>query len=81
LLYRREFVASRLNIISQPALDKTVRVKAKIRYKHKEAEAVLKQDGKDRVRVLFIKPQRAITPGQAVVFYDGETVVGGGIID
>jgi len=36
---------------------------------------------KDRVRVVFESPQRAITPGQAVVFYDGETVVGGGIID
>ena len=38
-------------------------------------------DGDKKVKVLFDSPQKAVTPGQAVVFYDGETVVGGGVID
>ena len=53
---------------------------AKIRYNHKGAPCVIQRTGEDRVRVEFSEPQRAITPGQAVVFYDGDYVLGGGTI-
>jgi tRNA-specific 2-thiouridylase len=57
-----------------------MRIKAKIRYSAKEADAVLIPVEEDRVKIVFDSPQRAITPGQSVVFYDGELVVGGGSI-
>ena len=57
------------------------RAKAKIRYSHKGAACTLEDAGEGRLRVVFDEPQRAITPGQAVVFYDGEYVLGGGVID
>ncbi len=55
--------------------------KAKIRYAHAEAPAILHMTGPDSGEVTFEQPQRAITPGQTVVFYDGEYVLGGGIIE
>jgi tRNA-specific 2-thiouridylase len=55
-------------------------VQAKIRYKSVAAPATLRVDG-DRAEVRFDEPQRAITPGQAVVFYDDEVVLGGGTIE
>ena len=81
VLYENELAASRLNFISVPGLKESLPLKVKIRYKHKEADAHILPMKVDMVRVLFESPQRAITPGQAVVFYDEETVVGGGIID
>ena len=53
---------------------------AKIRYNHPGAPCSLKKLGADRLQVDFREPQRAITPGQAVVFYQGEYVAGGGVI-
>lgn len=73
--------ASRVNLVSAEKIKKPLSVKAKIRYKHKEARALLTPLDSGRMWVEFEKPQRAITPGQSVVFYDGEVVVGGGIID
>ena len=57
-----------------------MRVKAKIRYSHPGAECVIRQIGPDVVECKFDQPQRAITPGQAVVFYKDSYVVGGGTI-
>jgi tRNA-specific 2-thiouridylase len=57
-----------------------LRVTAKIRHRHEPAPAVLEPAPNGEVRVTFDQPQRAITPGQAVVFYDGDIVVGGGWI-
>jgi tRNA-specific 2-thiouridylase len=57
-----------------------IRVQVKIRHRHEPAWATLRMDGEDRVRATFDQPQRAITPGQAAVFYDGDEVVGGGWI-
>jgi tRNA-specific 2-thiouridylase len=73
--------ASDLNFISIDELKHEMRVAVKIRYSAKEAAALLRPLGADRVAVEFETPQRAVTPGQSVVFYDGDTVVGGGIID
>ena len=53
---------------------------AKIRYSHKGAPCMIRTIGEDLVECVFDDPQRAATPGQAVVFYDGEYVVGGGTI-
>jgi tRNA-specific 2-thiouridylase len=55
-------------------------VTGKIRHRHEAAPAVIEKTGDDEVRVTFDTPQRAITPGQATVFYDGDVVVGGGWI-
>ncbi len=73
--------ASDLNFISINKLDGEMKVTAKIRYSAKPATAVITPLGNDSVSVRFETPQRAITPGQSVVFYDGDVVVGGGTID
>lgn len=59
---------------------KELRVTAKIRYSHRGADCVIRETAPDLVECVFDEPQRAITPGQAVVFYDGDYVVGGGTI-
>jgi tRNA-specific 2-thiouridylase len=80
-LYERTLRATRVNLISVDKIEKPLTIKAKIRYKHKEAKACLVPLNSEQALVKFEKPQRAITPGQAVVFYDGDVVVGGGIIE
>ncbi len=79
-LFTTVFYADRVNWIAVEALHGPMRVKAKIRYRHKEQPAMVfpAEDGK--VRVVFDEAQRAITPGQAAVFYQDDTVVGGGVI-
>lgn len=72
--------AERTNWISIPALTGPLRVTAKVRYRHKEAPATIEPLDDDSVRVRFDEPQRAFTPGQAVVFYQDDRVVGGGWI-
>ena len=79
-LMSRELLANRLNWISVAHLEGEMRVQVKIRHRHEPAWATLRADGEDRVRAQFDEPQRAITPGQAAVFYDGDEVVGGGWI-
>ena len=74
-------VARDLNWISINNLENERRVEAKIRYGAKEAPATVRPLDDNRVEVVFDTPQRAITPGQAVVFYDGDYVIGGGVID
>jgi tRNA-specific 2-thiouridylase len=74
-------IAGDLNFISIEKLEGEMRVKAKIRYSAKEADALIMPYDSGRVKVVFDQPQRAITPGQSVVFYDGDTVVGGGVIE
>jgi len=73
-------LASRTSFVSGEAPKGDTEVKAKIRYKSPEAKAVLSPTG-DSFELRFYEPQRAITPGQAVVFYRGEEVLGGGIIE
>jgi tRNA-specific 2-thiouridylase len=58
-----------------------MRVTARIRHRHREAPASIEPLSGDRVRVTFDDPQSAVAPGQAVVMYDGDRVVGGGWID
>jgi tRNA-specific 2-thiouridylase len=80
-LERRELTASGVNWIAGTASPAGARVTVQIRHRHREAPATLTPIGADRVQVVFDEPQSAIAPGQAAVFYDGETVVGGGWID
>jgi len=79
-VYATGLVASALNWITVERPEKPLSVRAKIRYLHEEAEAVVTPSGEDEAQVVFREPQMAITPGQAIVFYDGDTVVGGGTI-
>jgi tRNA-specific 2-thiouridylase len=79
-VYSDSLIASDVNFISISSLAGEKRVKAKIRYSSKGADARISPCAQDDVKVEFDSPQRAVTPGQSVVFYDGDIVVGGGII-
>jgi tRNA-uridine 2-sulfurtransferase len=86
-LLSRTLIAHKLNWIAVDGLHDSgtnantpMRVSAKIRHRHEPAPAVLENAPNGEVRITFDEPQRAITPGQAVVFYDGDLVVGGGWI-
>jgi tRNA-specific 2-thiouridylase len=79
-LGRRELIAHQVSFISGKAPASPMRVTAKIRYKAVEAKATLNLVDEDTVALTFVEPQRDITPGQGVVFYQGEAVLGGGII-
>lgn len=81
-LYSKELTATQLNwLIKQIDPKVPIKCKAKVRYRAKEEEAIVEEKEKGKVKVIFTKPQRAITPGQSVVFYDEEGIVlGGGII-
>lgn len=79
-VFSHSLIAEDLNFIPFDTLQGNIRVKAKIRYSAKEANAIVIPQEDGTVRVDFESPQRAITPGQAVVFYDGDIIVGGGTI-
>ena len=80
-LYSKTLTASRANLIAVGKLDRPMRLRAKIRYHAAEQPATVEQLAEDKLRIEFDEPQRAITPGQSVVLYDGDYVVGGGVID
>ncbi len=79
-LYSRKLIAQNLNWISGKAPRESITVTAKIRYKSKEAEATVTPYD-DSLDVHFANPQKAITPGQAIVFYNTDEILGGGIIE
>ena len=78
---RRTLTASSVNWIAGAPSSDTTRVAAQIRHRHPEASGSLQVESATHVRLEFDEPQPAISPGQAVVFYDGDAVVGGGWID
>jgi len=80
-LYRKKLLVSQIKLISIERIEQSLFIKAKIRYKHKEARALLTPFVSGKAMVEFEQAQRAITPGQSVVFYDGDVVIGGGIIE
>ncbi len=80
-VYGDELFASGLNWIATDALTQPARAKAKIRYQHQAAWATLIPRGEGKIYVKFDEPQMAITPGQAVVFYHGDAVLGSGTIE
>jgi tRNA-specific 2-thiouridylase len=79
-LYSDELIATGLNWITERPTQ-PIKAKAKIRYLHREAEAMIVPLDENKAYVKFQEPQMAITPGQAVVFYDDEVVLGGGTIE
>jgi len=80
-LERDTLTAARVNWISGQAPAPGTRVTAQIRYRHREAPAAITPLDRDRVEATFDDPQTAVAPGQAVVFYQGDAVVGGGWIE
>ena len=79
-VYGNTFVVDSLNWIVPREMIPLHHTQVKIRYNHPGSEASISPKGEDEFEVKFESPQKAITPGQAAVFYDGETVVGGGWI-
>jgi tRNA-specific 2-thiouridylase len=79
-VYGDTFIVDSLSWITSRVMTLPFSAKVKIRYNHSGSEAVLSMKGEDELEVRFKSPQKAITPGQAAVFYDGETVLGGGWI-
>ena len=79
-LYRESLIAAEVNFISIAALSAPLRVEVKTRYKQPPTPAIIAPLANGQVLVRFAQPQRAVTPGQAVVFYEEDMVVGGGTI-
>lgn len=80
-LYTKEMYAKDVNLISISKIDGEMKISAKTRYSQKEVPAVVTSLENNRIKVVFETPVRAVTSGQAVVMYDGDVVVGGGIIE
>ncbi len=79
-LFKNTLIAEDMNWISIPSLTEPIRVKACTRYHAKLQDATVYPEEGGKVKVIFDKPQRAMTPGQALVLYDGDLVIGGGTI-
>ncbi len=80
-LLKDSFILENVNWITIEKLETELRVSVKIRYNGDEFPATIYPLGDNRAKVRFEHPQRAITPGQAAVFYDGDIIVGGGWIE
>ena len=78
-LFAKGVIADNINLISVDHVEGSMRITAKIRYRHKEQAGTLTQEG-EKLKVIFDEPVRAATKGQALVIYDGDNVVGGGTI-
>ena len=79
-LFRRELLASDWNWFPFDTLAEPIRIFARVRYRHAEQPAMVYPMENGTAKVVFDEPQRAITPGQTIVLYDGDTVIGGGTI-
>ena len=79
-LFDRKVTVEQVNLIALPRLDTPIRCEVKIRYNHKGAPATLIPTGERSAEIFFDEPQRAPADGQSAVFYDGDTVIGGGLI-
>lgn len=80
-VYGAALAVRNVNWVSVPGIDSPMRVQAKIRYNSDEADAEIFPGEDSQIVTRLLEPQRAISPGQAVVWYDGDYLVGGGIID
>ncbi len=80
-LYARGLKAGQMNWVSMEIPQESIEVSARIRYNSPEVKAYLTPLDGQNVEVLFAQPQKSVTPGQSVVFYDGDVVLGGAVID
>jgi len=80
-VFSNGLIADDINMISIEKLNGRMDVNAKIRYNSREVKAYIEPDKNNKIRVTFEEKQRAISPGQSVVFYDDDIVIGGGIIE
>ncbi|MBV9182583.1 MAG: tRNA 2-thiouridine(34) synthase MnmA, partial [Acidobacteria bacterium] len=79
-LYSETLIARPINLIAMEDFTEELQVSVKIRHRHEPAAATITKTAADTILVRFAVPQRAITPGQAAVFYQNDVVVGGGWI-
>ena len=79
-MHEKELIAKNVNWISGREPKFPLKAKTKIRYRHEPSSAIITNQNNGKIKVVFSKPQRAITSGQSVVFYKGQEVLGGGII-
>lgn len=79
-VYSRGCIIDRINLMAIDTVEGEMEFSAKVRYSHTPGKCKVKMIGEDQMEVIFMDKQRAITPGQALVLYDGEIVVGGGSI-
>lgn len=79
-VFSTELYCDRINYMGMEDLTQPKRVTAKIRYAHRGASCLIEKAGEDRIKCTFEEPVRAVTPGQAVVFYENDYVLGGGTI-
>lgn len=80
-LYKKELIAKDINLLLIDKLTEPMKINAKIRYASKESSAIIYPEKNNKIKVVFDEPQKSITPGQAVVFYIDDVVLGGGIIE
>jgi tRNA-specific 2-thiouridylase len=80
-LYHRTLIADQVNWSGLASLDKNLRIQASVRYMDKGTDAIVSLEENGKIKVMFDKPKRAITPGQSVVIYDGDDVLCGGVIE
>jgi tRNA-specific 2-thiouridylase len=80
-LFSRRLIAGQLSWVAGIAPEAPVRLTAKVRYRQPDQLCIVQEIGADRMLIEFDQPQRAVTPGQSVVLYDGDNCLGGGIID
>ena len=79
-LYSRGLIADNINLIAFEEIEKPANVVTKIRYKDFGSSSVVYSAGDDEIKIIFDEPKKSITPGQSVVFYREDIVIGGGII-
>lgn len=80
-LFAKGLIAGNLNLIAVDRIDRSHKLKAKIRFAHREVDVTVFPYENNKIKILFDQPQMAVTPGQSVVLYSGDTVFGGGIIE
>lgn len=80
-LFAEGLIAGQIHTISGEPITQPMKLNARIRYRHEPVKASLTPIGEGQVRIVFEKPQRAVTPGQSIVFYEDDEVIGGGIIE
>jgi tRNA-specific 2-thiouridylase len=80
-LYKSSFISKDINLMKYETIERPMNAKVKIRYKDKGSMAVIEQLDSERIKVTFDSPVKAITPGQSAVFYEGNDLIGGGIIE